>query len=311
MMRFKSILTTGILGLTISMAMSSCDTPKNNKEQPVETPTKGNIKISVDESLMPVIAQQLTVFDSSYPEGHIHPTYTSEQQCFADLFKDSARLIVVTRDLTQAEKNALEKSDIRVSSKSIAKDAIAVIVHPGSADSFMTLGQLKQILLGKFARQYNIVVENEKSSTIRYMLDSLIPGQQLSKQTFTINNNDSLIDYVAKNEHALGFIGVTHIYDPESTLPEGSFKKQIQVVSLKDENDTAVHDFYQPYQAWIALKYYPLSRTMYFITRDTYNGLGSGLANFLISQQGQLIFNKARLVPLRVPLNLRPAEIKE
>ncbi|KAA5533726.1 hypothetical protein F0919_14435 [Taibaiella lutea] len=310
MMRFKSILATGIAGLSISLAMPSCDSPKGEKELPVETTTKGNIKVSVDESLMPVIAQQLTVFDSSYPEGHIHPVYTSEQQCFADLFKDSARLIVVTRDFTKAEKDAFEKNDIRIRSLSIAKDAIAVIVHPGSVDSFMTIGQLKQILLGKFARQYTVVFENEKSSTVRYMLDSLIPGQKLSKQTFAINNNDSLIDYVSKNEHAIGFIGVTHVYDPESTVPEGSFKKQIQVVSLKDENDTTVNDFYQPYQAWIALKQYPLSRTMYFITRDTYNGLGSGLANFLTSQQGQLIFNKARLVPLRVPLNLRPAEIK-
>jgi len=310
MMRFKSILAIGILGLTTSLVVPSCDSPKSDNTKPLETPTKGNIKVSVDESLMPVIAQELAVFDSSFPEGHIRATYTSEQQCFTDLFKDSARLIVVTRNLTQAEKNAFEKNGLRIRSMSLAKDAIAVIVHPGSVDSFMTLGQLKQVLLGKFARQYNIVVENEKSSTVRYMLDSLIPGQQLSKQTFTINNNDSLIDYVAKNEHSIGFIGVTHVYDPESTVPEGSFKKQIQVVSLKDENDTAVNDFYQPYQAWIALKQYPLSRTIYFITTDTYSGLGSGLANFLTSQQGQLIFNKARLMPLRVPINLRPAEIK-
>lgn len=311
MMRFKLIVVTGIIGFTISMGMVSCDAPKTGNEAPIETTKKGNIKISVDESLMPVIAQELTVFDSSYPEGHIHPTYTTEQQCFADLFKDSARLIVVARNLTQAESEAFEKNDIKVRAMSIAKDAIAVIVHPGSADSLMTLGQLKQVLLGKFARQYTIVFENEKSSTVRYMLDSLIPGQRLSKQTFAINNTDSLIDYVSKNEHAIGFIGVTHVYDPESSQPEGSFKKQIQVVSLKDENDTLVNDFYQPYQAWIATKQYPLTRTLYFITRDVYNGLGTGFANFLTDQPGQLIFNKARLMPLRVPLNLRPAEIKE
>jgi len=311
-MRFRSILLTGFLGIGLSLILPSCDSSSDNKkDEPVETQSKGNIKISVDESLMPVIGQQLNVFDSSYPEGHIHPTYTTEQQCFTDLFKDSARLIVVTRELTKAEKEAFDKNNIRINSRSIAKDAIAVIVHPNSVDSFMTLGQLKQILIGKFARKYTIVVPSASSSAMRYVLDSLIPGQQLSKETFAINNSDSLIDYVSRNEHAIGLIGVTHVYDPESTIPEGSFKKQIQVVSLKDENDTTVNDFYQPYQAWIALKQYPLTRTMYFITRDAYNGLGSGFANFLTSQQGQLIFNKARLVPLRVPLNLRPAEIKQ
>lgn len=308
-MQFKTIVSTLILAST-TLVWASCGSDPKVAEGPKDTATKGNIKVSVDESFMPVMKQELNVFDSSYPEGHIRATYTNEQQCFQDLFKDSARLIVVSRDLTKAEKDALNKSDIGYKSLAIAKDAIAVIVHPNSVDSFMTLGQLKQILLGKFAREYTLVFDNAQSSTMRYMLDSLIPGQKLSSKTYAINNTDSLIDYVSKNDHAIGFIGVTHVYDPESAEPVGEFKKQIQVVSLKNENDTTATDFYKPYQAYIGLKRYPLTRTMYFITRDTWNGLGTGFANFLVDQPGQLIFNKARLFPLRVPVNLREAEIK-
>jgi phosphate transport system substrate-binding protein len=308
-MQFKKIVSVGLITLA-GLTWTSCGSDKK-VEGPIDTTTKGNIKITVDESFMPVVAQELHVFDSSYPEGHIKATYATEQQCFQDLFKDSARLILVSRNLNKEEKDAFEKNNVRIKSLSVAKDAIAVIVHPGSVDSFMTLGQLKQVLLGKFAREYTVVFDNSQSSTVRYILDSLIPGQKLSSKTFATKNNDSLIDYVAKNEHAIGFIGVTHVYDPESSDPTGAFKKQVQVVSLKDENDTTVHDFYQPYQAWIALKKYPLTRTMYFITRDSWNGLGTGFANFLCNEPGQLIFNKARLVPLRVALNLREAEIKK
>ncbi len=45
-----------------------------------ESTTSGNIKISVDESYMPVIAQELNVFDSFYPEGHIAAAYKTEKQ---------------------------------------------------------------------------------------------------------------------------------------------------------------------------------------------------------------------------------------
>lgn len=310
-MRFRNYFTAGIALMAFGIGAVSCGNNKSTeKDTPEETTTRGNINISVDESFMPVIAQELNVFDSSYPEGHIKVTYRTEKQCFEDLYKDSARLIVVSRDLTAEEKKVYEHNKVKVKSLAIAMDAIAVIVNPASADSFMTLGQLKQVLVGKFARNYTIVFDNAQSGTVRYILDSLIPGQQLSSKTYAVKNNDSLIEYIAKNENAIGFIGVSQVYDPESTKPEGEFKGGIKVVSMKDENDTTVTDFYQPYQAWIALKKYPLRRTMYFITRDSWNGLGAGFANFLSNEAGQLIFKKARLVPLRVQLRLREAEIK-
>ncbi|WP_157977175.1 PstS family phosphate ABC transporter substrate-binding protein [Taibaiella helva] len=299
----------GVVAVAVASGLWSCNGNNKPAEQK-ETSTRGNIKIAVDESFMPVLNQELHVFDSSYPEAHITAAFKTEKECFEDLYKDSARLIVVSRDLTPAEKTAYQNNDIGFKSLGIAMDAIAVVVNPASPDSFMTLGQLKQILLGKFARPYTVVFDNAQSGTVRYMLDSLIPGQQLPSNVYAVRNNDSLIDYVAKNEHAIGFVGVSHVYDENSTDPAGAFRKNIRVASLKNEDDTSVTGFYQPYQAWIAQKKYPLRRTMYFITRDTWNGLGAGFANFLSNQAGQLIFLKARLVPLRVPLRLREAEIK-
>ena len=309
-MRLRTYFSLGVVvAVAVASGLWSCNGNNKPAEQK-ETSTRGNIKIAVDESFMPVLNQELHVFDSSYPEAHITAAFKTEKECFEDLYKDSARLIVVSRDLTPAEKTAYQNNDIGFKSLGIAMDAIAVVVNPASPDSFMTLGQLKQILLGKFARPYTVVFDNAQSGTVRYMLDSLIPGQQLPSNVYAVRNNDSLIDYVAKNEHAIGFVGVSHVYDENSTDPAGAFRKNIRVVSLKNENDTSVTGFYQPYQAWIAQKKYPLRRTMYFITRDTWNGLGAGFANFLSNQAGQLIFLKARLVPLRVPLRLREAEIK-
>ncbi len=308
-MRLRRYFSLGVVAVAVASGLWSCNGNNKPAEQK-ETSTRGNIKIAVDESFMPVLNQELHVFDSSYPEAHITAAFKTEKECFEDLYKDSARLIVVSRDLTPAEKTAYQNNDIGFKSLGIAMDAIAVVVNPASPDSFMTLGQLKQILLGKFARPYTVVFDNAQSGTVRYMLDSLIPGQQLPSNVYAVRNNDSLIDYVAKNEHAIGFVGVSHVYDENSTDPAGAFRKNIRVASLKNEDDTSVTGFYQPYQAWIAQKKYPLRRTMYFITRDTWNGLGAGFANFLSNQAGQLIFLKARLVPLRVPLRLREAEIK-
>lgn len=309
-MQLRTYFSVGATALALMAGLYSCGSGNSGPEKPKETASSGSIRISVDESFMPVMTQELKVFDSSYPEAHITAAYKTEAQCFHDLFTDSARLIVVSRELNSEEKKVYAQNNVKVNSLGVAKDAVAIIVNPASQDSLMTLGQLQQILLGKFARPYTVVFDNAQSGTVRYILDTLIPGQQLSSKSYAVSNNDSLISYVARNEQAIGIIGVSHVYDPESAVPEGAFKKGIRVVSMKNENDTSVNGFYQPYQAWIALKKYPLSRTIYFITRDNWNGLGAGFANFLCSEAGQLIFSKARLVPLRVELRLREAEIK-
>jgi phosphate transport system substrate-binding protein len=303
----STYIKLGILSAAFAFLGSSCDSGNSGKEKNVETTTKGNISISVDEGYKPVIEQQLKVFDSSFPEGHIRANYKSEKQCFEDLFKDSARLILTSRDLTAAEKKAYTSNGIVTRSLGVAMDAIAVIVNPKSADSFMTVGQLKEVLQGKFARTYTVVFDNAQSGTVRYMLDSLIPGKELSSKSYATKDNEAVIDYVAQNENAIGLVGVNHVYDPEDKSGIGAFKKNVKVVAMMNDS---TGEFYQPYQAYIALMQYPLSRTLFFITRDTWQGLGAGFANFLCSQRGQMIFNKARLVPLRVQLTIRETEIK-
>ena len=276
-------------------------------QEPTETGTKGTINISVDESLKPVIEQQLKVWDSSYPEGHIHVRYLPENECFDNLYKDSARLIITARDITAGEKSAYASAKISLRSLSMAEDAIAIILNPASPDTFMTLGQLREILLGKFARTYTVVFDNGKSSMVRFVVDSLIPGGQLSSKSYAASTNEGVIDYVAKNPEAIGIVGVSHIYDPQDNTGMGRFLPNIKVAALR--NDSTL-EFHQPYQYSIALHKYPLTRKVYFVSRESWQGLGTGFANFLCGEQGQLIFKKSWMVPLRVPLVIREVQLK-
>lgn len=288
----------------ILLAACGSDTRQDKTE---ETTTTGAITISVDESLRPVMEQQVKVFDSSFPGAELTINYKPETQCFKDLQTDRARLIVTTRDLTAEEQAYFAQQGITIRALDVARSGIALVTHPKAADSILTIGQLKEILKGTFARRYTLVFDNKQSGTVRYMLDSLIPGHELSKQSFDAQNNDSVIAYVSRNEQALGFVGVPHIYDPQDESGIGSFKKNIRVIQLKNDS---TGDFYQPYQAYLANQEYPLTQTIYFILKQQGQGLGTGFANFLSQERGQLIFFKFRLAPTRVPLVLREAEIK-
>ena len=61
---------------------------------------------------------------------------------------------------------------------------------------------------------------------------------------------------------------------------------------------------FKPYQAYLALKYYPLSRRITILSREARAGLGNGFMAFVRSEGGQRIVLKAGLVPVTMPLRI-------
>jgi phosphate transport system substrate-binding protein len=286
-----------------SIFFVACDPPGEKKE--TDTLSSGNISISVDETFKPIVEEQIKVFDSSFPEGNIVVHYKSESQCIQDFLKDSARLILVTRDLNANEKKLCEQKKLVPTPLAVAKDAVAVILSKGAADTAFSIPELKGILTGKYKKKFTVVFDNQGSSTLRFMMDSILKGEPLGANVFAAKGNDSVISYVEKNPDAIGFVGVSYVSDFND--PEGlAFISNIEVASIFNDS---LQKFYKPYQAFIAPDYYPLTRNLYYINRETYPGLGTGFANFLTRERGQLIFKQARLFPLRTNIIFREAQV--
>jgi phosphate transport system substrate-binding protein len=263
--------------------------------------------ISADETYRPIIEEQLRVFDSSYPNADITVHYKSEAECIKDFMNDSVKMILVTRELSADEKAVLEQKKVVPTSLAIAKDAMAVIVNNTSADSVLSVDQIKGILTGQYSKKYTVVFDNQGSSTLRYVMDSIIPGEKLGANVFAAKGNDSVIAYVQNNPEAIGFLGVSYVSDYND--PEGlAFIKNVKVVSVLNRKSL---NPYRPYQAYIAPNDYSLTRNLYFIHRQTYPGIAVGFANFLSKERGQLIFKQARLFPLRMNIIFRSAEINQ
>lgn len=292
----------GIIILSV-MGFMACGPDPN---LPKDTTSKGKIDISVDETYKPIIEQQLKVFDSSFPDAHITAHYKPEDQCIKDLLENKSRIALVTRELNAAEQKYCEENSVAPSSLAIARDAVAVIVHPSAADSALTITQLFGILTGQYKKKYTVVFDNEGSSTVRFMADSILKGQKLGANVYAAKGNPAVVDYVSKNPDAIGFIGLSYVSDGDDST--GNFLTRVKVAAIQDPK---TGDYNKPYQAYIALKSYPLTRNLYYINRETWQGLGSGFVNFLSQERGQLIFFHSHLFPLRMNIVIRDANIHE
>ena len=263
------------------------------------------ITISVDETYQPVFEQLLKVFKSSYPLDTLIVSYKCEQECLEDLLHHRSNLIFVTRQLDEKEKAYFKQKELRISSLHVAKDGIAMIINKQAPDSFLNKDQIRSILTNKYTRPYTIVFDNAGSSTVRYIQDSILKNEAISPQVYAAKSNAAVVDYVASNPKAIGFVGLDYVQDT-SGMQDNCFTKRVQVVSIYNDS---TKEFYQPFQAYIALKVYPLVRKLYFINSEQKVGAGTDFINFVCKERGQLIFAHAHMFPLHMEIIIRETNL--
>lgn len=302
----KIIKTLSILLVPLLLITGCRDLDKDGK--PLDTPTSGSIKIAVDESLRPLLEAELSTFEALYPRADIEAYYYPEAEAIDALLTDSVRLAVVTRKFTKEEKEYFKKITITPGERDVALSAVAVIVHRNNPDTLINMRQLRDLLQGKITQWsqlggknkagIEIVFDNPNSGLIRHLKDSVAKVDKLPANTFAVNNNQAVVDYVSENENALGLIGLEWISDKEDST-SNSFLNKIRVMSVAGDS---AH--FKPYQAYLALKYYPLARRITVLSREARSGLGTGFTAFFASERGQRIVLKAGLVPVTMPLRV-------
>lgn len=305
----KGLGKYGWLLLAATWLQVGCDSkPKKVSD---ETLSSGTIHISVDESFKPVIDSQISVFMASYPNANIIAHYKPEAECLKDLQYDSIRMVIVTRGLSENEVN-FYRDTLGYAPRfgKMASDAIAVVVNKKATDSLFVVSDLRGMLSGTLPSKKKFVMDGlSATSTVRFMMDSILRGDKLSSNVKAANTSEEVIDFVSNNEDAIGFVGVSWIGNKEDST-QLSFLNKVRIAGMGCERCTE-SVYVKPYQANIVMKRYPLVRGLYYILKENYAGLGSGFANFLTMERGQLIFKRAYLAPSKMALQVRRMDMEE
>ncbi|QIX62028.1 phosphate ABC transporter substrate-binding protein, PhoT family [Hymenobacter sp. BT18] len=309
MMKSNTLLLPAGAFLLAGLLLGSCNGGNPPTAETIDdTPTSGVLKIAVDATFEPIVKSHVDTFQQLYQYAKVKPQYVPEADAMEALLNDKVRVAIVSRELTAAEKTHFERLKLIPRTTHVATDALAIIVNPANADSLLTMAQLRDIFTGKATQwqQINrgsklgditVVFDSNNSSTSRYVQDSVTRGAALTKKSFASKSNPALLDYVATHTNAIGVIGVNWISDRDDASVQ-SFLRRVRVVGISTSAaPTSTEDYVQPYQAYLALKTYPLRRNVYVISREARAGLGTGFASFVAGTKGQLIILKSGLMP--------------
>jgi phosphate transport system substrate-binding protein len=278
-----------------------------------ETPTRGNVKISADESFQPIIETEVFTFTHLYNNAHITAQFKPEYDVINDFMNDSVKTIVTSKKLSDYQIQYLRDTQIIARTTTFAYDALALVTNHNNKDTLLTYNTVKNIFTGKIKNwkeinpksklgNIRIIFDNNKSGNIRYFKELFELKDSLRGNFFAVNSNPEVINFISRNPDAIGIISVNWISDKDNPSNVEYAKKVNRIaVSQQYINDGS---FYYPEQGWIHTRSYPFVREVYMISRESFPGLGSGFVNWACAEQGQRVVLKSGIVPATMPIRL-------
>lgn len=313
-----------ILALSLSLlVLASC-----NQNKATNTSTSGIAKIACDESFRNILDQEVEVFEYSYPNASIMVDYTDEAAALDSLMHRSKDLIIISRDLTDTQRDILKKQGRAFRSRKIAVDAVAIIVNKENDIDELSMDDLRDIFSGKVTRwgevfptklkrdSVKVVFDASGSGITRYVKDKFLNGGPFGNNVFAQHSTDDVFRAVQSNKNVIGFIGVSWI---TADLKSNERTMEEKVLDLKTKNDVSVIDFTdrikvlavrgddqpqgcKPYQAYINDGSYPLFRTIWAIDASAGGTLDHGFYSFLTGVIGQKIILQTGILPAAEPV---------
>jgi len=302
----------GLIGwyfLLLIFLFAGCKSDEQKKAEMPDRFDSGTIHISCDESFKPVIDEEVKVYEALYPDTKIIVHYKPEAECLKDFAVDSIKMVIATRGYSKEEEIfMIDSVHVKPSKLTVARDLIAVIVNPAAKDSFFTLDRIKDLLSGNSNENLIPVFDGTTAtSTVRFMLDSVLKGKKLGANVQAAPSSIEVIDYVSKTQNAVGFLGYSWVGNEDDTA-QLSYMKKVRTAYVESTDSAGF--YVKPSQIFIYTKSYPMVRDLVYNLKERHIGLAHGFAHFLYTMQGQLVFRRAYLMPVVLPNYIRDAELR-
>lgn len=170
----------------------------------------------------------------------------------------------------------------------IAKDGIAVIVHPSNSVTGLSLKDLKAIYTGQIskwseigggaAKSIVVISRDTASGTFETFNSLALKKEKVRDDALMLASNQAIATTVANTPGAIGYIGLGYLSDKVKAL-------EIDKV--------------EPSQKTVVSGEYKLSRPLFMYTNGKPKGLAKKFIDFVLSLAGQRIVEDLGFVPLR------------
>jgi phosphate transport system substrate-binding protein len=246
----------------------------------------GNITIKGSTTILPISQMTAEVFMREHPDINMSVQGGGSSVGIVSLIDGTADIGQASRPMRESEIERAQRNDVSPKMHIIAMDGIAVVVHPSNTLEELTLGQIRDIYLGKVSDwseigggKAEIVVVSRDSSSGTYEQFSIkaLGGARTRPDSLLQASNQAVAQTVAMTPGAIGYIGLGYVSDRVKPLKVNGVRCTKEMVMSNR---------------------YPLSRFLFMYTDGDPSDEVKQYLDFVLSQKGQRIVENCGYVSL-------------
>ncbi|KFC18736.1 PstS family phosphate ABC transporter substrate-binding protein [Chryseobacterium sp. FH1] len=276
--------------IAISAIAFSCSKEKKQKQE-VDMPNKGEITIATDESFQSVTEALVERYMALYPNTKINLVVKKEDLGFMDLLDKKARVVVMSRELSEKEKQAFDqKVNLPWLPAKFAADAVLFVVPKDSPLESISMEEIYKELQSDDKK---IIFDGTNSSNLNFVAQKFKKNPSELKFSI-INGNENVAEQLKNYSGKIGVISYNTISRPYGKEAE-KLRSELKVLKITKGNKS-----YEVTNENLKNMSYPFTRVLYFLTNESYYGLGNGFIRFSCQQIGQIVVEKEGLQPYHI-----------
>jgi phosphate transport system substrate-binding protein len=284
------------LGLSLLVLLAACRS-SIGKDGAGEATAIQNVG---SDTIVNLAVRWAETYQEQHPEVRITVSGGGSGTGIAGLINGTVDIANASRRMKPEEIEAAQANGIEPVEHVIARDAIAVVVHPSNPVDRLTLQQISDIYSGRVAKWSEVGGEDRpivllsresNSGTHVYFLEEVVRlGDKnsdvlFSPDTLLMPSSEGISAEVRQNPNAIGYDGLGYVTADQKTLavaaePGGIYVKP----SIETVNGGT----------------YPIARDLYMYTAGEPQGLIAEYLAWIRSPEGQTIVGELGFVPLGV-----------
>ncbi len=284
------IAAVGLLVVGMLPVLGGCN-GEGNGETPAPVPTgqqslSGTIIQAGSTSVQPLLQAIATAFESEFPDVTINVGGGGSSHGVRACADGTVDLGAASRDIKMSEADLIPYP--------IARDAVAIVIHPENPISELTMAGLSAIYAGDVANWSELngpdadieVVSREEGSGTRDCFEFMVMRQyaaEITDSAVFLDSNGAVKNKVSSTPSAIGFLSLGYVDSSVKALPLSPGPNQAAI---------------EPTPANCKSGLYPIVRRLYVLTRDEPSGALAAFIDYCRSSEGQQIVAQEGYVPL-------------
>jgi phosphate transport system substrate-binding protein len=244
----------------------------------VATPAPVYLRIAGSTSLLPALRELGAAYTMRHPQTTVDVQGGDSQIGLQALRAGGAEIAAVSWKAEESE--AGQDDDSALLWHPVARDAVAVVVHPKNTLVSLSMERARQLFAGRYALWPEVagkggeiqIISREDGSGTRAAFEAGVMGDwNVTALALVMPSNDAVVSWVAGHPNAVGYVSMAYI---TTTL---------RAVRL---------DGVIPSARALERSLYPVARPLYLVTRRSADRAAQDFVQFCLSPAGQAIVAK-------------------